>query len=106
MSLKFESSTIYPLIGLSDGLTLPPGVSTIPDIAGVREEGGGGMKMVLVFFCTECLPGGPLGLGLGREDNRIGGDRSIRSGIKDKGGGRGGVKEEDDNKEYDDGGTL
>ena len=49
------------------------------------------------------FPGGLLRLGLCRKDNGVGRDRPIGSGVKGKIWGRGGVKEQDDNKEYDDG---
>ena len=55
-----------------------------------------------MFGFTKVLPGGLLGFGLNFEYDSISGDFPIRSGVEGKGGGRGGVKEEDDDKEYDD----
>ena len=52
------------------------------------------------------MPGYLLGLGLGCEDDGVGGDRPIGSGIKGEGGGWGGFKEEEDDEEYDDGGLI
>ena len=46
------------------------------------------------------LPRYLLVLGLGCEDDGVVGDHPIGSGIEGEGGGRGGVKEEEENKEY------
>ena len=47
---------------------------------------------------------GLFSLGLGCEDDGVGGDCPIGSGFEVKSGGQGGVKEEDYDEEYDDGG--
>ena len=52
------------------------------------------------------LPGGLLGLVLGSKDGGVGRYLPIGSDIEDEEGVRGGVKVEEKDEEYDDGGTL
>ena len=59
-----------------------------------------------LFGRPNVFPRDLLVFGLGHEDNGIGRDRPIGSGIKDESWGRGGVKDKDNEKYYDDGGEI